>query len=85
MGEVEEGDVDLVANLVRRNEANYRAPRPIKVTFRPHANRAYQSRFRFMVDKGEGFDLVLAGKGTYEENTVPNRPPKIGPRIYDEY
>jgi hypothetical protein len=34
-------------------------------------------RFRFTVQGGEGFDVLLAGKGTYQEDTVPNPPPHI--------
>jgi hypothetical protein len=48
---MEEKGVDLMANSVQHNEANYRAPRPIKVAPHPHASRAYQSHFRLVVDK----------------------------------
>ena len=66
----------------RGAQADFRTPRGIKVTFRPPAARTFRSRFRFQVDHGEGFDVVLSGAGTYEEDTRPNRAPKVGPRMY---
>lgn len=71
------GDTTLARNLARKNDDNPRMPRPVVVTFRPPKNVAYQSRFRFEVEHGEGFDLVLSGHGTYEENTAPNPPPHV--------
>jgi hypothetical protein len=79
------GQVDLAASLRARNDGNFRAPRPLVVTFRPKHARAYQSRFRIEVEKGEGFDVVLSGKGTYAENTVAAKPPNVGPRMYEGY
>ena len=76
-------DTSLEANLRRRNDDNPRAPRPIKVTFRPSKNRSYQSRFRFEVKEGEGFDLLVSGRGTYQEDTTPNPQPTVGPRMYN--
>jgi len=78
-------DTTLEANLQRRNEDNPKAPRPIKITFRPARNKSYQSRFRFEVQQGEGFDLLISGRGTYEENTKPNRQPIVGPRMYNDF
>lgn len=40
---------------------------PIRVVFRPKKNALYRSRFRLYVRKGEGFDVVLTGHGSYEE------------------
>lgn len=79
------GQVDLTASLCARNDENFRAPRPLVVTFRPKHARAYQSRFRVEVEKGESFDVVLSGKGTYAENTVAAKPPDVGPKIYSGY
>ena len=76
-------DTTLNANLKRRNDDNPKAPRPVKVTFRPGRNRSYQSRFRFEVAQGEGFDLLVSGRGTYEEDTKPNPQPIVGPRMYN--
>ena len=76
------GSPDLAAALRARNDAHFRAPRPLAVTFRPKRNRAYQSRFRVEVEGGEGFDVVLSGKGTYLEDAVGNPGPKVGPRMF---
>lgn len=65
-----------------RPPANPRVPRPIVITFRPKKNVPYQSRFRFEVEHGEGFDVVVSGKGTYEEDTTPNNPAQVGPKMY---
>jgi hypothetical protein len=75
----------LLDRLKYRNNKNYKEPLPIKVVFRPFANQSYQSRYRFIVENGEGFDVVFSGKGTYEENTLQNRAPKVGPRMYDGF
>ena len=45
---------------------NPRMPHPLTITFRPRRNVKYQSRYRFEVAHGEGFDIVLSGHGTYE-------------------
>ena len=78
-------EIDLAASLQRRNDENFRAPRPVVVTFRPKGDRAYQSRFRFTVSNGEPFDVILSGKGTYAENTRANPDPKVGPRMYSGF
>jgi hypothetical protein len=44
-----------------------RAPVPVTVSFAPEKDGYYRSRFRFVVTKGESFDVVLVGKGSYEE------------------
>lgn len=58
-------------------DPHHRFSRPVEVLFRPKLNQCYQSRFRFKVQGGEGFDVLLAGQGTYQEDTVPNPPPHI--------
>uniref|UniRef100_A0A7S2DBV6 Uncharacterized protein n=1 Tax=Octactis speculum TaxID=3111310 RepID=A0A7S2DBV6_9STRA len=80
-----EADIDLASNLRRRNDDNHRAPRPITVTFQPKKNLEYQSRFRFEVAYGEGFDVVLSGKGTYEEDSRRKPEPHIGPGMHRAY
>lgn len=53
---------------------------PIKVTFNPRLNVHYKSRFRFRVRKGEAFDVVLRGHGSYmEEEVVIDGRPSAGP------
>ena len=37
----------------------------------------YASRFRFEVEHGQGFDIVLSGCGTYEEHVVLAKPARI--------
>jgi len=49
-------------------EEAQKAPFSLNVSFRPLENVEYSSRFRLQVANGEGFDFVLSGKGTYEEN-----------------
>lgn len=51
--------------------------RPITKTVGLCVWRCGVYRFRFTVQGGEGFDVLLAGKGTYQEDTVPNPPPHI--------
>jgi len=46
-----------------------KAPYSLNVTFRPKNNVNYCSRFRISVANGEGFDFLLSGKGTFEENS----------------
>lgn len=43
-------------------------PLPVRVTFRPHKNLRYRSRFRVVVHCGAPFDVVLTGEGTYQEH-----------------
>ena len=73
----DESRVLLSDELKNRNDQNFRQPRPILVTFKPKKNFKYRSRFRFEVENGIGFDVMLSGKGTYEENKVPNPMPKV--------
>ena len=40
---------------------------PIHVTFKPKLDKLYRSRFRLYVRKGEGFDVVISGHGSYHE------------------
>ena len=59
------------APLADEAAANARKPCPITVTFRPRKNTTYCSRFRMDVEHGEGFDVVLQGAGSYEEDVMP--------------
>ena len=60
----------LTAALQKATDHDPRVPRPITVTFRPTRNKKYCARFRFHVECGESFDVVLQGEGTYEEDTL---------------
>ena len=44
-----------------------KAPFLIDVTFKPSDAAYYRCRFRFVVTKGQSFDVVLYGKGTFNE------------------
>mmetsp|Transcript_28938 Transcript_28938/g.67308 ORF Transcript_28938/g.67308 Transcript_28938/m.67308 type:complete len:2187 (+) Transcript_28938:98-6658(+) len=77
----ERHNADLAQTLTRLNDNNPRAPRPVVVTFRPSIAAQYQSRFRFEVERGEGFDVVLSGTGTYSENSRELPPPHFGPSM----
>ncbi|KAG5176856.1 hypothetical protein JKP88DRAFT_350967 [Tribonema minus] len=53
-----------------------RLPRPLHVEFAPTCATRYRSRFQLVVEGGEGFEVLLEGRGTYEEGTRPNPPPR---------
>jgi hypothetical protein len=50
------------------NESDAFFPSPIQVGFKPVKNVRYCSRFRFTCEFGNTFDIILEGKGTYEEH-----------------
>jgi len=58
-------------------DPGHRFGRPIVVTFSPKLNVGYKSRFRFEVESGEGFDFVLYGYGTYNEDGVRAKLPHV--------
>ncbi|KAJ1449517.1 hypothetical protein M885DRAFT_535276 [Pelagophyceae sp. CCMP2097] len=62
------------------NAAQTRAPFPLAVSFRPKLNRRYTSRFRFLVQAGEPFDVILSGHGTFEED-VPEPAQRVAARL----
>ena len=43
-------------------------PQTILVDFKPKKNVLYKSKFRFIVENGLSCDVILKGKGSYEEN-----------------
>lgn len=43
-------------------------PQVVHVNFRPKKNVLYKSKFRFTVENGVSCDVILKGKGSYEEN-----------------
>ena len=50
-------------------------PQPVKVRFAPTTKGLYSSRFRFSCDFGNSFDVLLQGRGTFEEmDHAPLRP-----------
>merc|ERR1711871_244000 len=44
-----------------------KAPFVLRVTFKPNDACYYRCRFRFVVTKGQSFDVVVYGKGTFNE------------------
>lgn len=68
-----------VPEVARKNneDAQQRASRTITVKFSPKDAAIYRSRFRFIVEDGEGFDVLLSGKGTYSEHLKRSKFPKI--------
>mmetsp|Transcript_3584 Transcript_3584/g.2610 ORF Transcript_3584/g.2610 Transcript_3584/m.2610 type:complete len:224 (+) Transcript_3584:1049-1720(+) len=43
-------------------------PQTVLINFRPKQNVLYKSKFRFLVEGGISCDVILKGKGSYEEN-----------------
>ncbi|KAH8074054.1 hypothetical protein JL721_2613 [Aureococcus anophagefferens] len=69
-GDHDEAVTSLDAALRAEARANPRVPLPVTVTFKPKRDVKCCSRFRFDVHKGEPFDIVLQGVGSYEENVL---------------
>jgi len=61
-------DLTLDERMRKQNDLNKRQPRAVTVVFKPVLNKRYRSRFRLEVEEGSGFDILLTGEGTYEEN-----------------
>jgi hypothetical protein len=60
--------------LVTRHQHSYqhaidaKYPLPIQIFFKPKKNVKYCSRYRFICEYGNVFDVLLEGEGTYEEH-----------------
>ena len=72
-----EADLDFGEKLRSVNASNPRNPRAITVRFKPGKDKRYKCRFRFEVEEGLGFDVVLTGRGTYKENGKRRPPPHV--------
>lgn len=57
-----------------RDSKGLAAPTKLTVRFTPKQNVRYKSRFRLSVRSGEGFDVLLCGRGTYDEREDKTRP-----------
>ncbi|OQS04639.1 hypothetical protein THRCLA_12212 [Thraustotheca clavata] len=57
----------LVPSPSPQYQAAIHRPLELKVTFSPNAPKQFKSRFRFQVELGDGFDLVVEGQGTLDE------------------
>lgn len=55
--------------LPARNDQYAETHRPlaIQILFKPEANVVYKSKFRVGVSEGQTLDIVVKGRGTYEE------------------
>jgi hypothetical protein len=59
-------------------EADARFPLPIEAIFKPKGDKKYVSRFRFICEYGNFFDVILSGNGTYEEHEhMPLQPKPV--------
>ena len=45
-------------------------PFEMNVTFQPGTSKRYSTTFRFVVEKGNSFDLTLSGQGTFDEDFI---------------
>ncbi len=57
-----------------RDSKGLAPPTKLTVRFAPKQNVRYKCRFRLSVRSGEGFDVVLYGRGTYDEREDKTRP-----------
>ena len=73
----ESADLDIGEKLRSVNVKNPRNPRAITVRFNPKLDKRYKSRYRFVVEEGLGFDVVLTGRGTYKEDGKRRPPPHV--------
>ncbi len=71
--------------LTRRHETAHQSeadplyPMPLSVKFCPSKNTRYSSRFRFVCEYGNTFDVIFEAEGTYEEHM--HKPLYPAPRI----
>jgi len=57
-----------VPPVPKNEEERKYMPVPIKIAFRPKQNVLYKCKFRFTVDNGLSCDIILKGKGSFEED-----------------
>ena len=58
---------EIAADGKLRESPGLAHPLQVSVQFKPRKDVWYQCRFRFSVRAGENFEILLLGKGTYEE------------------
>jgi hypothetical protein len=58
----------LVPPVPRDEEERKYLPAKIHIKFKPKANTLYKSKFRFTTETGIPCDIILKGRGSYEEN-----------------
>jgi hypothetical protein len=58
----------LVPPVPKDEEEKKYLPQTIHIKFKPKANVLYKSKFRFVTETGIPCDVILKGRGSYEEN-----------------
>lgn len=58
----------MVPPVPKDEEEQKYLPQKIFIKFKPKANVLYKSKFRFICENGLSCDVILKGKGSYEEN-----------------
>lgn len=58
----------LVPPVPRDDEEMKYLPTTIYIKFKPKQAALYKSKFRFMTETGIPCDVILKGRGSYEEN-----------------
>lgn len=58
----------LVPPVPRDEEERKYLPQTIYIKFKPKKNVLYKSKFRFVTETGLPCDVILKGRGSYEEN-----------------
>lgn len=58
----------LVPPVPRDEYERQYLPTKILIKFKPKQNVLYKSKFRFICDNGISTDVILKGRGSYEEN-----------------
>jgi hypothetical protein len=58
----------LVPPVPKDEEEKKYLPQKIYVKFNPKKNVLYKSKFRFLTENGIPCDVILKGRGSYEEN-----------------
>ena len=58
----------LVPPVPKDEEEQKFLPQKIYIKFKPKQNTLYKSKFRFICETGIACDVILKGRGSYEEN-----------------
>ena len=58
----------LVPPVPKDEEERKYLPQKILIKFKPKENILYKSKFRFICETGISCDVILKGRGSYEEN-----------------
>ena len=58
----------LVPPVPKTDEEIKYLPQKIFIKFNPKKNVLYKSKFRFLTENGIPCDVILKGRGSYEEN-----------------